>query len=308
MENDARAETSLPDPLPRNVRRIPLERNYGTTGSINRGVRESESDYILLLNNDIELHPEFLARLLAVMSDGSIAFATGKLLQATNRVLLDGAGDALLLGGGAYRLGQNQRDVGQFDKDAFVLAGCGAATLFRRSAFLQVEGLDEDFFAYLDDVDLGLRVRLAGYSGVYVAEAVAYHVGSATLGDRWHPKIVELLTRNQLLLLFKDYPGSVLLRLLPHIAVFQSLWLALLIRRGCILPYFRGLLGILPRLRAMLRKRRSVRMMRRISSAEFLSLLQRSEAQIREWQRTMGSNNGFVLHAYFAIFSDFKTQ
>ena len=63
VENEARPETVLPDPLPQNVRRIELAENYGTTGSINRGVAHSSSEYVLLLNNDVELDPQFLATL-----------------------------------------------------------------------------------------------------------------------------------------------------------------------------------------------------------------------------------------------------
>src|SRR4030088_985926 len=227
VENEALPETVLPDPLPRHVRRIELAKNYGTTGSINRGVAESSSEYVLLLNNDVELGPQFLVTLTSVLNDAQeCGFATGKLISAAgNRDRLDGAGDALLRGGGAFRLGHSDLDVGQFDRARPVLAGCGAATLFRRSVFEEVQGLDEDFFAYLDDVDLALRAQLLGHEGIYVPDAVAYHIGSATLGNSFHPKIVQWMTRNQILLIVKNYPGAVLLRLLPQIVVFQVLWL-----------------------------------------------------------------------------------
>src|SRR4030088_2108591 len=227
VENDAAPETVLPGPLPKAVRRIDLAENYGTTGSINRGVAESSSEYVLLLNNDVELGPQFLVTLTSVLSTAQeYGFATGKLISAAgNRDRLDGAGDALLRGGGAFRLGHSDLDVGQFDRSRPVLAGCGAATLFRRSVFEEVQGLDEDFFAYLDDVDLALRAQLLGHEGIYVPDAFAYHIGSATLGRALHPKIVEWMTRYQILLVAKNYPSGVLLRLLPQIVVFQVLWL-----------------------------------------------------------------------------------
>ena len=108
-----------------------------------------------------------------------------------------------------------------------MIAGCGAAILFRRSVFEEAAGLDEDFFAYLDDVDLALRVQLLGYQGIYVPEATAYHIGSATLGNVVHPEIVEWMTRNQILLVVKNYPGGVLVKLLPQIVGFQVLWLGM---------------------------------------------------------------------------------
>src|SRR6202022_2622683 len=97
VENEARPETVLPDPLSRNVRRIELAENYGTTGSINRGVADSSSEYILLLNNDVELDPQFLATLTSRLSNGlEYGFATGKLVNAAPpKDRLGGAGDAL---------------------------------------------------------------------------------------------------------------------------------------------------------------------------------------------------------------------
>src|SRR5436190_10219557 len=134
VENDARPDSITKDPLPPNVRRILLEKNYGTTASINFGIAESSSKYVLLLNNDVELQPQFLATLVGVMeTDQNYAFTTGKLLRATDKTHIDGAGDALLLGGGAYRLGHFDLDTGQFETRRWILAGCGAATLFRRS-------------------------------------------------------------------------------------------------------------------------------------------------------------------------------
>ena len=79
-----------------------------------------------------------------------------------------------------------------------VLSGCGAAVLYRREVFELCGPLDEDFFAYLEDLDLALRAQLLGYTGIYLPDAVAYHIGSATLGDVLHPRIVEYLTRNQI--------------------------------------------------------------------------------------------------------------
>jgi len=76
--------------------------------------------------------------------------------------------------------------------------------LYRSKAFLLCGALDADFFAYLDDLDLALRIHLIGYRGVYVPDAVAYHIGSATLGQALHPRVVEYITRNQLFVLMKD--------------------------------------------------------------------------------------------------------
>lgn len=304
VENEARPDNILRDPLPANVKRILLTSNLGTSGSINRGVASSASEYILLLNNDVVLAPNFLELLISVMWDQKCGFATGKLLQGNNTALLDGAGDALLQGGGAYRLGHGDMDFGQFNTRACVLGGCGAAMLIRRSAFEEVAGLDEDFFAYLDDMDLALRLRVTGSDGVYVPQAIAYHLGSATLGHPRHPKIIYLLTRNQLLLIAKDYPAGVLLRSLPRILVFQLLWFAVVLREGRFVSYLRGVLSAFYCVPRMLAKREMLRKIQRITDVEFLEALRASEKQILEWQRAIRSPNSRseILRLYFWLF------
>src|SRR5205814_1658974 len=99
---------------------------------------------------------------------------------------------------GAYHLCHQDTDTGQLNQPAEIFVGCGAATLYRRCALEDAGRLDGIFFAYLDDVDLAFRLQLCGWNGMYVPEAVAYHIGSATLGDSMHPRIVRWMTRNQL--------------------------------------------------------------------------------------------------------------
>ncbi|HSB75890.1 MAG TPA: glycosyltransferase family 2 protein [Terriglobales bacterium] len=304
VENEAGPGAKPPAFLPKNARWLPLSENLGTTGSINRALEQSRSDYVMLLNNDVQLETRCLQALLdTLQADAGLGFATAKLLNARRPGVLDGAGDALLCGGGAYRLGHDNPDCGQFDRAAPVLAGCGAATLFRRAALEKAGRLDEHFFAYLDDVDLGLRVHLAGYRGVYTPEAVAGHLGSATLGDVFHPRIAELLTRNQLFLLMKDYPAGALWRLLGRITVFQLFWLALVVRRGRLGSYLRGVAGALLGVPKMLAKRRRLVRSRAVSSTQFLDLLRASERQIFAWQKALPAEaRSALLTAYFRWF------
>jgi GT2 family glycosyltransferase len=304
IENEARSDKILSDPLPPNTRRIELPDNEGTTGSINRAVEATESRYVLLLNNDIELEPDYIERLVhALDADPKLGFATGKLRRATQRTHLDGAGDAMLMAGAAYRLGHLDPDNGQFDRAMPVIAGCGAAVLYRRETFVNSGGLDLEFFAYLDDLDLGLRAQLLGFSGLYLPDAVAYHIGSATLGDTLHPRVIEYLTRNQIYLLLKDYPRPVLLRLLPRILVYQWMWLLFALRNGTLRAYVRGLIGGLRGSGSMRAKHRDLVATRRISDAEFVARLRDSERQIYDWHQSRPQQDrSALLNFYFRIF------
>ena len=304
IENEARAGEILPDPLPPNTRRIELPANEGTTGSINRAVAMTESRYVLLLNNDVELAADYIAKLVAALDqDPKLGFATGKLLRASERDRLDGAGDAMLMAGGAYRLGHLDPDRQQFDQPTPVLAGCGAAVLYRRSAFQECGGLDSDFFAYLDDLDLALRAQLVGYGGLYLPEAVGYHIGSATLGEPLHPRVIEYITRNQIYLLIKDYPRPVFLRLLARIFVYQLLWVMFAMKTGHLRAWLRGLRDALRNRRSMRQKNRALLARRRIGDAEFLQLLRHSERQINNWQQSLpAQDRSRLLNSYFRLF------
>lgn len=304
IENEAQAGSVLAEPLPANTQRIDLDKNEGTTGSINRAVGVTESEYILLLNNDVELKPDYMEKLVAVLrSNPRLGFATGKLLRATQPTHLDGAGDALLSAGAAYRLGHFDIDAGQYDTPMAIASGCGAAVLYRRNVFEACGRLDDDFFAYLDDVDLGLRAQLIGYGGTYVPDAVAYHIGSATLGDRLHPHIIEYLTRNQLFLLLKDYPRAVLRRLLPRVIVYQCLWLLFALRNGGSGAYRRGVLSAIRQRGIMKDKHRRLMAVRHISDEQFLTVLRESEQQVRMWQAAKPqSERSGLLRLYFRLF------
>jgi GT2 family glycosyltransferase len=239
----------------------------------------------------------------ALDADPTLGFVTGKLLRATERTHLDGAGDAMLMAGAGFRLGHLDRDDGQYEHPMPVLAGCGAAVLYRRDAFVEAGGLDLEFFAYLDDLDLALRVQLLGYSGLYVSDAVGYHIGSATLGERLHPRVVELITRNQIWLLLKDYPRPVLRRLLPRIVAYQGLWKLFAIRSAGPGTYLRGLKAGLRGRRSMGQRHRELMARRKISDTAFLQLLHSSERQIWEWQQSQPpEERSRLLELYFRLF------
>ena len=190
---------------------ISLARNEGVSRALNRGVQSARGEYVALVNNDVELSPNWLERLVATLDAGGAWFATGKMLNFNVRDRIDGAGDAVCRGGTAWRLGHGKDDGPAFATPRPTYFPSATATLFRRSFFDKVGFYEESFFAYLEDVDLGLRAALEDAPGSYVPEAVAYHVSGETTG-RWSTQMVEWLTCHQLLLLAKFYPPSLLAR------------------------------------------------------------------------------------------------
>jgi GT2 family glycosyltransferase len=294
---------SLPPKPNLRLHQILLKENLATTGAVNIALNQSNSEFVLLLNNDVEIAPAFISMLVAALQrNQSLGFATAKMLNGREPKLLDGAGDEVLLGGGAYRIGHGDFDTGQYEQTRIVLSGCGGATLYRRS-LMGASPLDNSFFAYLEDVDLALGMLLKGARGIFVPEAVAFHLGSATLGDPEHPAIFEGLTCNQLLLLISNFPPATLLAAAPRIFIFQTLWMGRAVLSGRLGAYIRAMLRAARLFPIALQKRRLRLGSCTISSAEFRAALLQSEAQIYRWQAALPLHSrSRLLNAYFLFF------
>jgi GT2 family glycosyltransferase len=249
---------------------IPLENNGGVTAALNVCLRATAGDQLVaLFNNDMELEPDCLGELVAAMNAHSDAgSATPKLLDFHDRGVLDGAGDVFFWQGTGWRRGHGEPDRGQYDTAQPIFGACGGAAVYRRDALDRVGPFDETFFAFFEDVDWALRAQLAGFSCRYVPTAVAYHMGSATLGKgltdftRYH------LWRNSIWLICKDYPASALIRHAPALLRVQVANFAVAVRDRRVNIWFLALRDALAALPSVRDRRRAVQRTRTRSVAE----------------------------------------
>jgi len=218
----------------RGARVIAMGRNAGFAAAVNRGIREARGEWVAVLNSDVELAPDYFEKLLAA----GAPFATGKILQPA-RSTIDGTFDALCRGGTAWRVGSGRSDGPIFSQELAIASPPWTAVLFSAEVFPRIGFLDETFESYLEDVDFGLRCAALHIHGRYVPTALAWHLGSATLG-RWHPETVRRIARNQLLLLARHYPSGLILQWLWPILVAQLLWGAIALRHGMGFAWLRG--------------------------------------------------------------------
>jgi N-acetylglucosaminyl-diphospho-decaprenol L-rhamnosyltransferase len=166
---------------------VHLERfaeNHGFAEACNRGVAAGAGEVVVLLNNDVDVQPDFLERLLAPLEEDAGVGSVAALMLQPGEQLIDSAGlaaDVTLAG--FPRLQGLQ--AWQAEREDPVLAGpAGTAAAYRRTAWEEVGGLDEAIFAYMEDFDLALRLRSAGWRAVLASDAVGVHLGSATHGHR----------------------------------------------------------------------------------------------------------------------------
>lgn len=187
------------------VRLIRLKKNSGFAAACNRGIQESSGKFVFLLNNDVELEPKCLSELCkALEQHPECSMAGGKILRFDHRDVIDAAGDVLTVGGAPSNRGHGTKDAGQFDREEYVFGACAGAALYRRELFEKIGLFDEDFFAYMEDVDFNLRALLSGYGALYTPRARCYHHGNATLGTL-SQRHVYLTNRNKLFVLLKNF-------------------------------------------------------------------------------------------------------
>jgi GT2 family glycosyltransferase len=257
------------------VRVLRLEQNSGVSVAMNHCWRHARGAYVALVNTDVELDQAWL-RLLVDELDArpQAASATGKTLNFRDRALLDGAGDRMLWSGTATRRGLGERDRRQYERGEAVFSACGGMAVYRRRAFDLVGGFDEDFWAYMEDVDWGFRAQLAGFTCRYVPSALAYHMGGESFGRKPGPRVWSLQRRNSLWLVLKNYPARSLLRYGHEVGRYQ-ISCALCARRdgelGYVLTTWMETLAALP---VTLRKRRRVQRRRRIGHRDLEKLIE----------------------------------
>lgn len=245
------------------VRLIENASNLGFAAANNIGILSSTAPFVATLNNDTEARPDWLERLVApALSDPSVGMVASKMVFAHRPGMINSAGIALDRAGIAWdRLG-GEPDRG--DGAALEIFGpCAGAALYRRAMLEEIGLFDEDFFAYLEDVDLAWRARLAGWRCLYTPGAVVSHVHSAT-GVEGSPFKSYHLGRNKLWCIAKNYPSPQVYVSFPLIVAYDLAAVAygLVSRRD--LAGLRGRLAGLAGLRRQLTKRRQVQKMKRI--------------------------------------------
>jgi GT2 family glycosyltransferase len=270
--------------------------NRGFCAANNQGFAASNSELVALLNNDAEAEPDWLRALACVFEDGpEIGMAASKILVYEDPRRIDKAGHLIYPDGQNRGRGSGEFDAGQYDRIEEVLWPDGCAAMYRREMLDQIGGFDEDFFAYADDAELGLRARIAGWNCIYTPQAVVRHHRGATLGVRSSRRL-ELIERNRVLLAAKLFPWSLLwVNGAYYLArLVASLWAAARNRgevgqypgiRGKLkaaLALLRGDLKALKLLPRMLRKRRQVNRIRKLSPRQVKQLILRHRIPLKQ--------------------------
>jgi GT2 family glycosyltransferase len=238
VDNGSSDATSL---VTRNfpVDSIVFPENRGFAVAVNEGIRQAKGDWLLIVNNDVVLDPEWLERLLQSAEEENALFAVGKLLRPDGMGVVDGSWDLVSRAAYAWRCGYGRPDGTVWSTRRRISFAPMTAALFRRDLFDQIGLLEERFESYYEDVDFGIRCMLAGVEGIYDPAAIALHMSKTTFGKNDY-RVMFLSARNQVLLLAKYYPRETLRRFAWPILVGQILAVVAAGRHGHFLTALRG--------------------------------------------------------------------
>ncbi|MGK0179566.1 MAG: GT2 family glycosyltransferase, partial [Nitrospinales bacterium] len=199
------------------VRLLKLPHNMGFAIACNEGIKASKAEYVVLLNNDIEVVPDWLSELYEGMErHPECGMGTTKMMFLDNRDVFYNTGDLFHSWSAGGGRGQGEKDNGQYEQEDYVFGACAGAGIYRKELFKQIGLFDEDFFIFAEDVDLNMRSQLQGFQAVYLPKSKVYHIGTATVG-LYSDRYVYLCKRNDILVFIKNYSLKMYLKYLYSI-------------------------------------------------------------------------------------------
>jgi GT2 family glycosyltransferase len=220
---------------------IENEKNLGFAAAVNQGINASDTEYVFLLNNDVELKFDCISNLLDCIKKDETTFAvSSKMIQYHDRCKIDDAGDEYTILGWTKKVGDG-RPPDRYNTEREIFSACAGAALYRKNVFNLIGLFDESFFAYMEDVDISYRARIYGYKCIYCPEAMVYHVGSATSGSKYNSFKIQLAARNNVYVPYKNMPWPQLLLNLIFLLVGYSIKYLFFLRKGYGKDYLNGL-------------------------------------------------------------------
>ncbi|MBV8167017.1 MAG: glycosyltransferase family 2 protein, partial [Alphaproteobacteria bacterium] len=264
----AQARAAIADPR---ITFVALGDNLGFAAGNNRAADGATAPFLATLNPDAEPAPDWLARLLAAAdAHPDVAMFGSTQLDAADPTRFDGTGDRYFVLGLPWR-GGHGRPAHALPTYGTTFSPCAAAALYRREGFAALGGFDQNFFCYIEDVDLAFRWRLRGGQVLQVGDAIVHHAGGASAAPSGFAAYHGM--RNLIWAFVKNMPALLFWPLLPgHVAL-----LALLLARGVLQgnggAVARGLVHALVALPAVWRQRRAVQAARSVSAGEIAAAL-----------------------------------
>ncbi|NCB91602.1 MAG: glycosyltransferase family 2 protein [Clostridia bacterium] len=223
------------------VKVIALPENLGFCGAVNLGIKAASAEYVVLLNNDTEAEPKFLEQLYEGIRKKKNAFsAAAMMLQFHDHRKIDDAGNYYNALGWAFARGKGKPEE-NYREEKKIFSSCAGAAIYRKKLVEELGYLDEEHFAYLEDMDLGYRAMIAGYENWYLPKARVYHVGSGTSGSRYNQFKIRYSSRNNIYMIYKNMPLLQIILNLPLLLAGFGIKLVFFAKKGYGKEYAAGI-------------------------------------------------------------------
>ena len=270
------------------IKGVALDKNYGFGGGNNRGIRYAKGEYIVFLNNDTRVTKEWLSRLVQASATHSVPICASKTLLMENHKIVEYGGGKFAINGRGYSIafGKTNNEETECSCTGYP---CAASMLIKKDVFLKLGGFDEDYFAGLDDTDLGWRSWLCGHTVLYCPASIVYHESGATTGKgRLSPLKAFHGTKNSIFTVLKNLELRNLISGVVLAFSYDLVEVFLLVRSNnlkCVKMKIRAYLWIFKNFRRILQKRHIIQKNRLVSD---------------KWLRDMGfmATSSEALHEY----------
>ncbi|WP_407392413.1 glycosyltransferase family 2 protein [Methanobrevibacter sp.] len=215
--------------------------NLGFAPAVNQGILKARNELIFSVNNDTEIKKGSIKALMDLITSNDDIFSVqAKMLQYNNKELIDDVGDEYNLLAWTKKTGENHPSS-EFVEVKEIFSSCAGAAMYKKSILEELGLFDDNFFAYMEDVDLALRSKINGFRNLLCPDAIVYHIGSATSGSRYNEFKVRLAARNNVWVVYKNLP--IPLKITNFIFLFLGFFIKYLffVKKGFGSTYLAGL-------------------------------------------------------------------
>ena len=244
------------------------KKNVGVPEGMNIGIKNSAGEFIVLMNNDVEVTEDWLEKFFDAYEKYGIALYQPKFLKMSKPHILDGTGDMINIFGFGFARAKGQVDKGMYEKDEEISYASGTCMFLSKKIFDVIGFFDQDFFAYHEELDFGWRARLYGYKSYYIPQAIIYHIGSANWG--WTGQKFYFLERNRWITILKNYSTKTILQLFPSLLILEIIMIVFFAKKGILKKKIWSYGSVIKSLRHIISYRGIIQKERKISDEEIM--------------------------------------
>ena len=268
---------------------IENEKNLGYCGGNNIGINRANGKFLIILNPDVIVEPDWLNQLLSAFGRYGDGLYQPKILARTDHNIIISAGNMIQLFGFGYSRGKGEKDVGQYEKDEEVGYASGTCLFSSSNVFRKIGNFDSFLFAYHDDLDLCWRGRLKGIRSFYIHKSIIYHPLEG-YSFKWNSFKFFLMERNRIYCLKKNFSSKTIFKMLPSLILVDIAVTLFYLKKGFVSAKIKANLDILKNLK-IIRKNHDLIQKNRIVNDNELIKKFTNKIEVPQWVTEKDNNN-----------------